>query len=312
MARSIDRIERDIAKLQKASKDLAERFDGAYRDYLAVLGQAMRQQLILATYHICTQGYPENFLGLSFSRKQQLQEKLRQIGNRGQEELGNLLEQVCAEEETAKAENFPSESEEIEMGEQGETEETESEEIEMGEQIESESEESEAIAVTDSKAIEDPERLDQWLVKVESAIVRVLQQVSRQTNRLLHQEGILSQDLPEMFLEAAAKVPNSDAAMAGPPNVIDMTIQTETPEDLQGIKGLAALAKGPIHIMAIHMRLSDIEFADPKLSTLRGELRKLSSGLNSLKRDYQQTQRELVVAQAEGAWRASWAGKINL
>ncbi|MEO0686034.1 MAG: hypothetical protein AAFY76_13590, partial [Cyanobacteria bacterium J06649_11] len=72
MARPIERIEQDIVELEKTIKVIAQQLQNAYTSYLEVLGQALRQQLILASYHLCTQGYPESFLKLSLSQRQKL------------------------------------------------------------------------------------------------------------------------------------------------------------------------------------------------------------------------------------------------
>jgi hypothetical protein len=74
----IHRLEMELAALREQSKSLAEQLYQADRDYLIALGAAARQQLILATYRICTQKYPQQFLGLSFADRQKLQQALRQ------------------------------------------------------------------------------------------------------------------------------------------------------------------------------------------------------------------------------------------
>jgi len=74
MIGSVERIAQEIATLDQATADLAEALHGTYASYLNRLGQAVRQQLILACYHVCTQGYPESFLQLAFSQRQQLQQ----------------------------------------------------------------------------------------------------------------------------------------------------------------------------------------------------------------------------------------------
>lgn len=79
MTDPIHRLEMELAALREQSKSLAEQLYQADRDYLIALGAAARQQLILATYRICTQKYPQQFLGLSFADRQKLQQALRQV-----------------------------------------------------------------------------------------------------------------------------------------------------------------------------------------------------------------------------------------
>lgn len=59
-------------------------------------------------------------------------------------------------------------------------------------------------------------------------------------------------------------------------------------------------------IVAIRLRLSEIEFSDAATAAVRSKLRQLMGQLVKLERDYQRKQKERAVAQAESAWRASW------
>ncbi|MGB7313400.1 MAG: hypothetical protein WA939_10730, partial [Nodosilinea sp.] len=62
MVRPVESIRKDISALEGATATLAEEFSQIYATYLSVVGQAMRRQVIMATYHLCTQVYPEDFL----------------------------------------------------------------------------------------------------------------------------------------------------------------------------------------------------------------------------------------------------------
>ena len=97
MARAIERIERDIAALKEAIGAIAKELQSAYASYLTTLGQALQKQLILASYHLCTQGYPENFLSLSLNQRQQLQQAIRKLGQQAAEQL---LTYIQSEEES--------------------------------------------------------------------------------------------------------------------------------------------------------------------------------------------------------------------
>ncbi len=283
MARPLDIIDQDIAELEQAAQNLAGQFQKTYAHYLIALGQAIRQQLILAGYHICTQGYPEQFLELTLTQKQQLQEKLRSIVKEAQTEAIALLEDPKPEESP------------VVLIVEGLSEEgTPAEDITLVEE-----------ELTPLEEIADPENLAKWQDRIESGIVDLLKQVSHETNQALQSSGICSQNVPAMLLEATEKLPHSEA-MGGPPNLITLTLEAQGTEELPPMPGLAALIKGPVHIMAVHLRLTDIEFADSRVSASRGQIRNLSGRLNSLKRDYHQKQRERAIAQAEAAWRASW------
>lgn len=81
------------------------------------------------------------------------------------------------------------------------------------------------------------------------------------------------------------------------PNVLNVVVEIESEQK----KG-----EGLTQIMAVNLRLTEIEFADSQVSVARKQLRILHGQLQKLRRDYFKKQRELAVAQAEAAWRASW------
>jgi len=64
MARQLSKLS-DIAALEDAVSALAAEISSAYTIYLTALGPTVRQHLILASYHPCTQGYAKPFLSLS-------------------------------------------------------------------------------------------------------------------------------------------------------------------------------------------------------------------------------------------------------
>ncbi len=54
------------------------------------------------------------------------------------------------------------------------------------------------------------------------------------------------------------------------------------------------------------MSLAELEFSKPVLSYQRQEIRNLVSKISKIKQKYQKTYKELAIAQAQLAWRASW------
>jgi hypothetical protein len=91
MARSLDQIAKDMAALEEATTAIDEKLQTLYGQYLPVLGTAVRQQLILAAYHLCTQTYPEAFLALSKGQREQVQGALRKLGRQGQSQIEALI-----------------------------------------------------------------------------------------------------------------------------------------------------------------------------------------------------------------------------
>jgi hypothetical protein len=279
MAGAVERIERDIAALEEAIAAIAKELHSLYSGYINALGQTMQHQLILASYHLCTQGYPNEFLALSFSQRQQLQQSLRQIAGTAKENLLAALHLPSGASDSQPTPEqllsvFPDAPNTSNMG-----------------QFAS----SDAPEVSLSK----PQELAAWQENTENAIAKTLKKASRDSNRLLQQAGILPQKLPEPILEAAAKVEaTADSVVAGPPNLLNLVIETEDDDEPQ--------SSSVTHIFTIHLRLAEIELGDPTVMAYRHQIRNLCARLIGIEREYQKKQKERAIAEAELAWRASW------
>jgi hypothetical protein len=296
MARTVERIEQDLATLEEAIALLRVEFHSTYSQYLKLLGQALRQQLILASYQVCTQGYPESFLSLSFNQRQTLQQALRELGGKAQEQLLSHLEDstnLNEKDTIAEPEASPVSDEQPQEPIQDEL----SDAVEMIVNDES------PVAPQTVKLTElsKPEQLARWQEQLEEAIAKTLQTLSLDTNRLLQQTSILPNKLPVAVLEAAVQVEVPGDATTGSPHLLNLLMETES----EGEKEDSTLTR----IIAIHLRLSEIEFADPTLTAARNQIRKLAAKANTLRREYHKYQRERAVAQAEAAWRSSWFDK---
>ncbi|MCL1475750.1 hypothetical protein [Argonema antarcticum] len=324
MAKAIEKIERDIAALEEATSALAQELYNTYDRYLTALGQAMRQQLVLASYHLCTQGYPDAFLSLSFSQRQQLQHAIRQLGENAKQKLLAQLHSPTAavppQVPTNSSKNndaFTEIENALMVGEL-----LSGGDLERGskDELDSLTENSKLIPQTDS--VSNPEQLAAWQEKLENAIAKSLQKVSRDTNRQLQRSGILSKKLPEPVLEAAGKVEASGDSVPGLPNLLNLVIETENDSPMPFGQAMPDGGRSPmptemlrssqsqnstlIQLIAIHLRLSEIEFADSSVAAGRHQIRNLSAKLSNLRRDYHKKQRERAVAEAESAWRVSW------
>jgi len=288
MARGVEQIERDIAALEEAVSAIAIELRSAYASYLTALGQAEQQQLILASYHLCTQGYPEAFLSLHFSQRQQLQQAIRKLGQYAANQLFALTKTEL----------------DLGAGEDGETGRGGEKEMGGGEDDANFAPSpphplTPSPSPSPSPQPSNPMELATWQQNLELAIASILKILSRDANRLLQQAGILPKKLPEPVLEAAAKAEASAEAMPGPPNLLNLLIETENNDQESEDSGVT-------YIIAIHLRLSEIEFADATVRAGRNQIRNLLSKVSKLGRDYHKKQRERAVAQAEAAWRASW------
>ncbi|MEA5598009.1 hypothetical protein [Rivularia sp. UHCC 0363] len=360
MARPIERIEQDIVELEKAIGAIAKQLKNAYESYLSVLGQAVSQQLILASYHLCTQGYPEKFLKLSLNQRQKLQQAMRNLAKSASKDMQALINDPELEE-------VDDELEEAEIEEKLELEEQDLQEIAQELEIEDD-EDLEEIAreleIEDDEDLEEiarelemedrinlannfsanatytsippnakipsfssnrsapmfslepplskdwknwfspntsnPMELAAWQKNLERAIAYELKSLSRDGNRLLQKINILPQKLPESILEAAAaSAEASTEIMPGPPNLLSLVVGIESEEKQLNSENLT-------QVMALNLRLVEIEFADVKLSHERKQIRNILNQLGKLGREYQKKQRERTIATAEAAWRSSW------
>ena len=92
MVRPVETIRKDLDALEGATTVLAEEFSKIYSTYLTTLGSALRRQVIMATYHLCTQVYPKEFLALSVSDRGRLQQEIQALGRKAQDWLQQTME----------------------------------------------------------------------------------------------------------------------------------------------------------------------------------------------------------------------------
>jgi hypothetical protein len=294
MVRAIQSIERDLAALQSLVGAIADEFYTTYQEYLQSLGQAMRQQLILASYYLCTQGYPEKFLQLSLSQRQHLQQSLQRMARDAQQ---HLTEGLLSLEESRRQNQgaTPPHSLQASPTANGSNESMD-EAIAPSEAFPPETSHPNPDSILAIAGIT-PHDVAEWQGKIEARISTQLQLLSHHTNQLLQEIGLLSGKLPEPILEVASKADMVAEATLGPPNLLKLQVVTEGEEEEE----LEAT-----HLMVVHLRLSEIEFSDPTLAPKRAKIRELSSRLQQLGRDFRKKQREKAIAEAEAAWRSSW------
>lgn len=256
---AIEKIEREITALKQMCGVIALEFHRSYTNYLTVLAQAVRQQAIRASYHLCTQGYPDEFLSLSFNQRQQLQQDIRSLV---QKATTQLLAVVATP-------------------------------VEVDSDLPVDESQADAIAIRSAE----PEELQAWQYQLEQAIAAVLKTLSRELNHLLQQVEILPKKLPSPLLDAALTSEVGEMASSTAPHLLNLLIETENQESSES---------NVTQIIAIHLRLAEIEFADTTVRAGRNQIRNLEAKARSLFREYHKKQQERAIAEAEAAWRASW------
>ncbi|MGD1908108.1 MAG: hypothetical protein ACFB0C_19255 [Leptolyngbyaceae cyanobacterium] len=403
MVRSLDQIHRDQDHLDKATDKIDAQLSETYQQYLSVLGDAVRQQLVLATYHLCTQSYPEAFLKLSLGQRETLQKRIRQLGKKGKRHIEalNRLDNVAAtlnlllQPQGQLGSLFVASKGQQPNDDAHDSEAPEAVEIKTDETVETQTDEpakitsdavhsitppdndnSDTTAPTnallvpaqisqpfDSQALvpistdlaiknnaqdranaadltardeADPDSLStsqpeasqsspssssdgpsplnlaKRHVLLERQIRAVLHAISSMTNHTLQQAKILP-DLPEAVLNAATEA-GADEPSPKIPNLLNVIIEIGQEEDAKAAEETGDTDLGTdleaeramTHLVAVNLRLADIEFTDTRTALWRSKIQEILSRLKKLSRHYQKLQQERARAEAEAAWRATW------
>ncbi|MDX2229565.1 MAG: hypothetical protein NW220_08000 [Leptolyngbyaceae cyanobacterium bins.349] len=291
---SVERIEQDIATLNQATSDLARELQQGYSEYLKALGQALRQQLVLSGYHVCTQGYPTQFLALSLSQRQQLQQALRDLAKATQAKLLSLLHHAAVGETTATDDADVLDANALD------TNALDANDLDVN-----------ALDANAHLPTASPERsltpmaLSQWQEALEAAIAHEFQAVSFKANRLLQQSGVLPNKLPE-FLKATSGI-DAERIEAISQNMLELLVEAQSRDDAadEDDDSMSSVEM-VVQLVAVHLKLTDVEFADGTTTVLRNRLRSLIVRLKQLKHTFHRKERELAIARAEDAWRSSW------
>jgi hypothetical protein len=335
MSKSIRQIQQELDNLEATISEIAEELQSLYGKYVDTLSQSAKKQFILASYQICTQIYPESFLKLSFSQRENLQQKLIDLGSEIQP---LLLKNPEADSDRAEQQelkvlaeimsNLPMAAPPVAETDEEKSELTTSQELqsadELVEQLALAGET--LIPATEEKVEIDPElpastpaessrdrELDLtkpddlviWYRRTEKNISKTLDRISKQANKYLQEAKIIPSRLPAKIMEVA--IQSEDAGGINSlkpvhlPNILHLAIETEKSSKKQS----STIA----HISLLRLRLSEIEFADTMLNAQRSQIHTLLKRISKLRQQYRDTQKEYTKAEAEAAWRTSWYEK---
>lgn len=416
MPGTVDQLTQKLALLDQQAEDLEASLRATYGSYLEALGKTLRQQLILASYYICTEGYPEDFLKLPLSQRYDLQSKLKAIAQDSRQSLTRLLldpqppqppppppfllgggnflpgnafasafgipSNAIAIDISIAHENQDDQDYQDDQDEQDDSDETDILEIESLNDLEStleqiqehmhhgvfqvndgdpeddlaelddddeddddrddddredydddesgpnrsnsgdrrknqrrgmteaDARELQAILAQVAAAISAKEpktpidRLTTWQESLERGIQDKIRLASYKTNQALQKATLIPHQVPERALEAASRV-DSDAN-SPVSHVVQMLVETSSSESTQDSKSSPKIPK-LIHVIALQIRLGELEFNDPILMRWRSRLRELSNQTQELIREYRKYQRKRSVAEAQDAWRSTWS-----
>lgn len=253
MVRSVETIRKEMVTLEAATAALAADFKALYTSYLEILGRAARRQGVIATYHLCTQVYPEGFLALSVSRRESLQQDVQRLGRKAQDQLQHLMEPNPEEQMAAQAAleaiEAMEEGDSLDAAESADPTDVPGEPDPTEPTDESDAVDGEATQSLDAKALiqsvlmaamtdklEDtateplftdesltPTQLAKQHLVLEQRIRGVLQRVSNQINQCLREARVLP-DLPEEVLEAATAADSDTDHSHTVPNLLNVLV----------------------------------------------------------------------------------------
>lgn len=341
MARSIRQIQQELDTIRETVAEAAQELEILYNRYIDYLSESAQKQLILAGYQLCTQIYPEAFVAMSLNQRQQLQQTLRHLSK----ELKPLLNKKPTAEELTQeqadlhliaemlknlplgrsenkadniekeAEKFPNSSistDQVIQKDESESSATimieDDDELIVEELPEFNFEKLQNLAnqeLDQSKITEidlaNPNHLVLWHKRIETIIKKALDDVSRKANKRLQEFSIIPNRLPSKVIELAIQAGEANAGnskLRKMPNILSLVVETD--------KGQKNKLSTSTQISLLRLRLSEIEFADPLLSSQRNEIRMLLKKVKRLGNLYQEKQQEYKIAEADAAWRSSW------
>ena len=338
MTKSIQQVKQELKDLESATAEMAIELEQLHRGYLEMLGQLLQQQLISTCYQICTELYPGSFLNLSLREKQDLQQKLRQLGIQVEPELTEIVSQKELEPEPTGLnlmaeliKNLPKpkkSKDDPESGEidlelvKAELENIEFIEIAVPEDAESEmpnddSDSSPALfsgspAPEAGSSNEDlhpgtvicdfknPEHLILWHKQIGRNTKKILDATSRKINQCLQESKILPHRIPSKVIDVAMQADSGKGRnLHKQPHILQLTI-----DNSQDSKSKSS--KKAVQISLVRLRLAELEFSNPLLNAKRGQIRNLMGKIKQLSHKYQAIKREAEVIEAQSAWRSSW------
>jgi hypothetical protein len=304
MARPIEQVEQDLTQLRSASIQLGAELTTNYKNYFDTLAPALNQQSIQGCYYLSTTCYPEAFLKLNYNQRSQLLKTLQRV-------IGNVIANLIVHIEPVRRSNS-------------------SDDEPTGELT--------SMPMMPMDWFATPDSLSTWQQNLEAEISHSLNEISYKVNLLLQQAQILPPNIPKPILEASPEADRQGSNTANIPNILSVLIERDGDEEQQldraseeGLLGLLAERRlglnsveierddfsdqsliqpddfpEIIQIHSLYLRLTEVEFSDVIVLSLRKNISQLVNKVNSLRREYRQKQQELKIAEAESAWRNSW------
>ena len=291
MLRSIDSVQQELEQIKL---DTGQAFSDLYplfHQYLSQLSQSVKKQLILAAYQICTHIYPNEFLELSLNERFELQKTFKELSQSFHYRLFFHLKNSLADNDQEDLVNHGLPVKQEISGDIFKVLDNSSHNDNVAE-----------TASLESQKITNPEKLEKWYLSIEKEINTALYRLSHQSNHRLQQTRILPSQLPTKILEMAIQAEGQGASNRQTPNLLDLVIEAKKEDD----KDKHFNEERAIRITAINLRLSELEFVDPKLGILRKKIRDEGDKVKKIREKYRQNRKDFARVKADAAWRSSW------
>ncbi|MEM1366987.1 MAG: hypothetical protein AAGG02_03025 [Cyanobacteria bacterium P01_H01_bin.15] len=297
MAKQIKQINQDLQGIETQVLALSEELKRIYAVYIDHLGTTVRKELVLAVFNLCTQVAPTDFLALSVRDREKLQQQLRRLVRDWQKAIPALVsspEMIDPELAAEQMQAVKSMVEETPLSEVARK-------VPAALSIEftipsAKADKTELLPPLPFVAKGAPQTLMIWCEILELRMDSVLLYLSRVVNRELYERKILVDKVPFKVYGIAIAAAESKTPSSLAPHLLSLMVEENKDDQKESI------AK----ITAIRLRLSELEYASPALSSARQQIRQLAGGLGKLNKQYQKFQQELTIAEAETAWRSLW------
>jgi hypothetical protein len=163
------------------------------------------------------------------------------------------------------------------------------------------------------------EKLMIWQETVEGTTQELMRQTSKTLNLEFQKSGLMPAQIPAPILEAAAYTDGGDP-FGKTPHLLRMVLEAREVHRDDGSKPDAKRRrredskrsnKPPtiVPIVAVQLRLSELEFNDTSLISWRNQIRDLTKQLKTVAKEYQKKQKEQAVANARLAWQSTWTNE---
>jgi hypothetical protein len=284
----IEQVEQDLTQLRTASSQLGRELTAAYKSYFTNLAPTLNQQSIQGCYYLSTTCYPEAFLKLNYNQRSQLLKTLQRVISNA---IADLV--VHIEPSPQKRDNDDEPTGELT-----------------------------SIPIVPTDWFATPASLSTWQQNLEEEINHSLKEISYKVNLLLQQAQIMPPNIPKPILEASREADRQAVNTTNIPNVLSILIEQDSDKEWQ-LDDLSEerltqqdLPEERLHqrddlsqivqIHSLYLRLTEVEFSDVSVLSLRKNISQLVNKTNVLRREYLQKQQELKIAEAESAWKNSW------